>query len=101
MEIIDKLSSAWGGDIAWMLQAFVVVLLTLILGAVVRRILKRLAKRAHETDNMFDDVLLEALTGPSRGLVWVLGVSFAGGTSSLPGEECPCDSAWFPAGAET
>ena len=78
MEIIDKLSSAWGGDIAWMLQAFVVVLLTLILGAVVRRILKRLAKRAHDTDNMFDDVVLEALTGPSRALVWVLGISFAG-----------------------
>lgn len=78
MKIIDKLSSAWGGDIAWMLQAFVIVLLTLILGAVVRRILKRLARRAHDTDNMFDDVVLEALTGPSRALVWVLGISFAG-----------------------
>jgi len=27
---------------------------------------------------MFDDVVLEALTGPSRALVWVLGISFAG-----------------------
>jgi MscS family membrane protein len=76
--MINKLSSMWGGDVAWMLQAFVIVLLTLFLGAVVRRILKRLAKRAHDTDNMFDDVVLEALTGPSRGLVWVLGISFAG-----------------------
>jgi len=78
VEMINKLSSMWGGDVAWMLQAFVIVLLTLFLGAVVRRILKRLARRAHDTDNMFDDVVLEALTGPSRGLVWVLGISFAG-----------------------
>ncbi len=78
MEMINKLSSMWGDDVAWMFQAFVIVLLTLILGAVVRRILKRLARRAHDTDNMFDDVVLEALTGPSRALVWVLGISFAG-----------------------
>jgi len=78
VELINKLSSLWGDDITWMLQAFVVVTLTLVLGAVVRRVLKRLARRAHDTDNMFDDVLLEALTGPSRGLVWVLGISFAG-----------------------
>lgn len=78
MEMLNKLSSMWGDDVAWMFQAFVIVLLTLILGAVVRRILKRLARRAHDTDNMFDDVVLEALTGPSRALVWVLGISFAG-----------------------
>lgn len=78
MELINKLSSMWGGDVAWMLQAFIIVLLTLFLGAVVRRVLRRLARRAHDTDNMFDDIVLEALTGPSRALVWVLGISFAG-----------------------
>ena len=77
MEAINKLSSMLGDDVAWMLQAFVVVTLTLVLGYVVRRVLKRLAKRAHDTDNLFDDVVLEALTGPSRVLVWVLGISFA------------------------
>ena len=77
MEVINKLTNALGGDVVWMSQAFVVVLLTLIVGAVVRRIIKRLAKRAHDTENVLDDVILEAMAGPTRTLVWVLGVAFA------------------------
>ncbi len=77
MEVINKLKDVFGGDIAWMTQAFVIVLLTLIAGAAVRRIVKRLAKRAHDSNNMLDDVLLEAMTGPSRTMVWVLGIAFA------------------------
>ena len=60
-----------------MSQAFVIVLLTLIAGAIVRRILVRLEKRARDTNNVLDDVMLEAMIGPSRALVWVLGVAFA------------------------
>ena len=77
MDLINKLTATLGGDISWMVQAFVVVILTLIAGAVVRRTLRRLAERAHETENVVDDVLFESLTGPSRGLVWVLGIAFA------------------------
>ncbi len=77
MDLIEKLSLKLSGDVTWMLQVFVVVTLTLILGSVVRRVLKKMARRAHDTDNMFDDVVLEALTGPSRALVWVLGISLA------------------------
>jgi MscS family membrane protein len=77
VEVINKLTNALGGDVVWMSQAFVVVLLTLIVGAVVRRIIKRLAKRAHDTENVLDDVILEAMAGPTRTLVWVLGVAFA------------------------
>lgn len=65
------------GDVAWMTQAFIVVLLSLIAGAIARRTLKRLSKRARDTENMIDDVILEAMTGPSRALIWVLGVAFA------------------------
>jgi MscS family membrane protein len=77
VDLIENLSLKLSGDLTWMLQVFIVVTLTLILGTVVRRILKKMARRAHDTDNMFDDVVLEALTGPSRALVWVLGISFA------------------------
>ncbi len=77
MEVISKLKDLLGGDITWMTQAFVVVLITLVLGSIVRRILRRLARRAHDSENVLDDIILEALTGPSRALVWVVGISFA------------------------
>ncbi len=77
MEVISKLKDLLGSDITWMTQAFVVVLITLVLGSIVRRILRRLAKRAHDSENVLDDIILEALTGPSRALVWVVGISFA------------------------
>jgi MscS family membrane protein len=77
VEAINNLKDALGGEVVWMGQAFVVVLLTMIVGAIVRRIINRFAKRAHDTENVFDDVILEATTGPARTLVWVLGVAFA------------------------
>ena len=77
MEVISKLKDLLGSDITWMTQAFVVVLLTLVLGSIVRRILRRLERRARESNNMLDDVMLEAMIGPSRAMVWVVGFAFA------------------------
>ena len=77
MEKIRNLIEIFDSDVGWILQAFAVVLITLIAGALVRRVLKRLARRAHETENVFDDVILDAMTGPSRMVVWVVGISFA------------------------
>lgn len=77
MEQINKIFNTFDKDVVWMVEAFAVVLITLIVGALVRRVLKRLARRAQGTDNVFDDIILEALTGPSRTLVWVVGISFA------------------------
>lgn len=77
MEYLGKLMNALGGDAAWMSQVFVVVTITLIGGAVVRRIVGSLTTRAHATDNLFDDVLFGSLLGPARGLTWVIGLTFA------------------------
>jgi MscS family membrane protein len=77
VETIKSFIRTLDSDVGWMIQAFFVVFLTLVAGALVRRVLKKLAKRARDTDNVFDDVILEAMTGPSRMLVWVVGVSFA------------------------
>lgn len=77
MEKINNFISTLDSDVGWKIQAFVVVFLALVAGALVRRVLKKLAKRAHDTDNLLDDVILEALTGPSRMLVWVVGISLA------------------------
>jgi MscS family membrane protein len=77
VEYVDKLWNSIGGDVTWMIQIFAVVTITFIAGAVVRRILARLAKRAQKTSTKADDVLFGSLLGPSRVLVWIIGLSFA------------------------
>jgi MscS family membrane protein len=68
---------AWTGEYGWVVQAFVVVLATLVVGAVVRRAVRHLVERAQTTHNLLDDALSSALQGPSRGLVWVVGLTSA------------------------
>ena len=77
MEQLTKLWNAFGADATWMIQVFIVVTITFIGGAAVRRIVGRLAKRALATKNVLDDVLSGSLVGPSRGLVWVVGLTLA------------------------
>jgi MscS family membrane protein len=67
----------WSGEFDWAIQAFGVVLLTLIAGTVVRRIIGRMRERTRTTRIVVDDALFEALTGPSRGLIWIVGIAFA------------------------
>lgn len=76
-ESILGIVKGFSGEFGWMLQVFGVVLVTLIAGTIVRHLLKKLIKRTRETDNMFDDVLFEALLGPSRGLIWIIGIASA------------------------
>tara|TARA_B100001123_G_scaffold449855_1_gene617153 strand:+ start:3173 stop:4294 length:1122 start_codon:yes stop_codon:yes gene_type:complete len=68
---------AWAQHFTWILQAFAVVLVTLIVGSIVRRFVNHLSKRTRTTDTFIDDALFYALRGPSRGLVWVIGISLA------------------------
>lgn len=74
---MTKFKAALSGDVAWMTQVFVVVLVTLIAGALVRRVLLRISKRARVTHNVLDDALFESLIGPTRGLIWIVGIAFA------------------------
>ncbi|HSN71238.1 MAG TPA: mechanosensitive ion channel domain-containing protein, partial [Steroidobacteraceae bacterium] len=67
----------WSVEFSWVLQAFGVVLATLILGSIARRVLVRVLERARSTENYIDDVLFESLVGPTRGLIWVVGIAFA------------------------
>jgi MscS family membrane protein len=67
----------WIGEYGWVVQVFGVVLLTLIIGAIVRRTVLRLIERTKATSNLVDDALFRALHGPSRGMVWVVGMTSA------------------------
>ena len=65
------------GDYGWTLQVFGVVLATLIIGALARRFLLKLDARAKVTANILDDAVSEAVRGPARGLIWVVGLGLA------------------------
>jgi MscS family membrane protein len=69
--------SAWFGAYGWVAQVFAVVLVTLIIGSIVRRFVRHLIARSKATHVLLDDALFEALDGPARGLVWVVGLTFA------------------------
>jgi MscS family membrane protein len=68
---------AWGGDFGWVIQVFTVVLITLIIGNIVRRGVLHLIERTKATSNLVDDALFLALKGPARGLVWAVGLGSA------------------------
>jgi MscS family membrane protein len=79
VNVADIMSSAgaWTGEYAWVVQVFGIVVVTLIAGVIVRRFVLHLIERAKASRGRLDDALATALLGPARGLVWVIGLSFA------------------------
>ena len=62
---------------AWIYEVFFIVLASLILAFVVKRIISKLTKQAKLTDNPWDDALVAALHKRIRYIVLVLGISYA------------------------
>ncbi len=75
-ELLDKLT-AFAGEQDWVVQVFLLVLLTAIVALIQRIAVKRLAKKVRDTRNVWDDSVIGALQGPLGGLIWVIGVSWA------------------------
>ncbi len=65
------------GEHTWIVKIFLVVLLTLIVSLGQRIVLARISRKAHETRNVWDDSFIDALTGPVRGAIWIIGIGFA------------------------
>ncbi|NIR30033.1 MAG: mechanosensitive ion channel family protein [Gammaproteobacteria bacterium] len=61
----------------WVLQVFVVVLVTLVASYVLRRVLKRVYRRLERTRTPWDTALFGALQTPLGVLIWIVGVTFA------------------------
>ncbi|GMQ75378.1 MAG: mechanosensitive ion channel family protein [Gammaproteobacteria bacterium] len=62
---------------AWVLQVFIVVLLTLVLVFVLKRVLSRLQVKLETTKNPWDDALISALRKPLSAVAWIVGIAFA------------------------
>jgi MscS family membrane protein len=71
---------SWSSDIglrSWMVEVFVIVFVTLLLGLVSQVVLKRLYERLKRTRTAWDHSLVEALARPLQVLIWLVGLSFA------------------------
>lgn len=61
----------------WMLQVFVVVLVTVTLNFILMRLIDLIEHLVSNTETLWDDALLEAARLPLRLIIWVVGLSVA------------------------
>ncbi|MEX2326655.1 MAG: mechanosensitive ion channel domain-containing protein, partial [Pseudomonadales bacterium] len=60
-----------------LILVFNIVFFTLLANYVSAVVLKRVEKKAEQTESVWDDALIHALRRPLTWLIWVLGISFA------------------------
>jgi len=61
----------------WILQVFLIVLLTAIISAVASVMFRRLHKKLTATKTVWDDILIKSLQAPVAGLIWLVGLTIA------------------------
>lgn len=68
-----------GGNGGWatVVQVFLVVFVVVAANHVLRRVLRRLEKRARLTDTPWDEALVSATRKPLPALAWIVGLTFA------------------------
>lgn len=64
-------------------ELFMIVALTVFGAFFVRRLMLMLSDRAARTDHQWDDVILGALQGPARMVVWAVGLTLAAERASV------------------
>ena len=62
---------------SYVLQAFLVVLASMILDLIQRRILKKLHAKAEKTKNDWDDAIIDAIKKPISLIIWAAGIYLA------------------------
>ena len=82
MEALFESSYSWLENITgyknlWIIEAFIIVLATLVIAMLARRSLARLVAHSQRTKSLWDDALFEALLPPTRWFIWLLGLSWA------------------------
>lgn len=66
-----------GKENLWVVEAFFVVLVTLLAAFVLSKFLAKLSKKSRETKIVWDDALFLSLESPAKWFVWVIGLSSA------------------------
>ena len=61
----------------WVIQVFAVVFTALLFNFLVSLLMRRLAKKAQQSMNPWDDAFVHAVQKPLQVLIWVIGILFA------------------------
>ena len=77
MSLLEKWIPGLGPENAWMVQIFVVVLLTALVSFVIKRVLQKISRRVSLTDNRWDDVVFVAMARPITWIIWIVGIGLA------------------------
>ncbi|MCY4641662.1 MAG: mechanosensitive ion channel family protein [Gammaproteobacteria bacterium] len=72
---VDMGSYGFAGT--WVIQVFVIVFTVLLFNFLVSLLLRRLAKKAQQSMNPWDDAFVHAVQKPLQVMIWVIGVLFA------------------------
>jgi len=72
---LEKWVPGLGPENVWMVQVFVVVLLTALVSFIVKRLLSKLAKKVGMTKNLWDDIIFTAMARPAGWIIWLQGLS--------------------------
>ena len=76
LNLIQKLGELIGSQNVLVL-AFSVVLVSLMIDLIQRRVLRQIQKKAEQTVNLWDDAIIHALIKPISLLIWIFGITLA------------------------
>jgi len=64
-------------ELVWIIQVFVIVLATALVGFIAKRVLRKMAAKVSGTRTRWDDVVLNALARPVTWIIWLEGLDIA------------------------
>lgn len=77
MNIRQWMQSLVQDDQLWVVEVFVVVLVTLVLALIVRQLLSHILRQVEMSHNLWDDALVDAAQQPAIWFIWLLGLAWA------------------------
>jgi Small-conductance mechanosensitive channel len=81
-----------GKENLWVVDMFVVVLVTLLVAAILGRFLQKLEAKSLQTKTVWDDALIRSLQRPAKWLVWGVGITTAADMASTASSSLILDS---------
>jgi MscS family membrane protein len=64
-------------EMVWIIEVFVIVLATALVGFIARRVLRKMAAKVSGTRTRWDDIVLTALARPITWVIWLEGLDIA------------------------
>lgn len=85
-DVMNRVMEWFEYEHMWVVQVFLVVLLTLVISFFAKRFLHHLDLKTQKTKNLWDDAIIQSLRLPLRGLIWLIGISLAADLVSFHAE---------------